>query len=72
MSVKLTFRGGKKNKSAGKRNRGTKTKQKKQQHKKKGTLNTRETIEACSHVASARFSRLIVNTATAVPLMGRH
>ena len=51
---------------------GVQNKNKKQQHKKKGTLNTRETIEACLHMASARFSCLIMNTATAVPLKGRH
>ena len=52
-----------------KRNRGTK---KKKSIKRKGTLNTRETIEACSQVARTRFSCLIVNTAAAVTLAGRH
>ena len=36
------------------------------------TLNTIKTIEACPCVAMARFSRLIVNTDTAVTLTVRH
>ena len=35
-------------------------------------LNTRETLEVRSHMTIACFSRLIVNTATAVTLAGRH
>ena len=35
-------------------------------------LNTIKTIEACPCVAMARFSRLIVNTDTAVTLTVRH
>ena len=55
-----------------------KTKTKKQHHKKTRNTdfssppNTRETTKARSHMAITHFSRLIVNTATAVTLMGRH
>ena len=36
------------------------------------TPNTREIIEARSHAAMARFSRLIMNTAAAVTVVGRY
>ena len=70
--VKLTFGGEKKKK---KNARGKKL-NKKQKHAGStdfsSTPNTREIIEARSHAAMARFSRLIMNTAAAVTVVGRY
>jgi len=84
VAVKLTFCGEKKN-STGKRNQvyqnnnnkkhkqETTTKDKQTGHIDFSSVpNTCETIKACSHTAMAHFSRLIVNTATALTLTGRH
>ena len=71
--VKLTFGGEKKKK---KKNARGKKLNKKQKHAGStdfsSTPNTREIIEARSHAAMARFSRLIMNTAAAVTVAGRY
>ena len=77
MAVELTLRR-KEKKSMGKEIRGTKSKanmihtKKNREHRLSSVLNTHKTVEAHSHMAIAHCSRLIVNTATAVTLVGRH